>query len=438
MESIEVIFYFAVTLGVLVFVHELGHFLAAKISGMRVEQFSIGWGPRAFGKKKGETDYRVSWLPIGGYVKISGMIDESFDTDHVDQPPQPWEFRSKSVWKRMLVISAGVIMNIFLAIFIFWGITYSTGKLVWETTEVGYVLEGTPGETFGLLPGDRILRLNNEPVESWDEVINGIYLESMAGDLTIDLLRGGQEKPLVIPRSSDSDLGESSLGLIPGDTKIQIMQVEPGKPAEELGLQPGDLLMSLNGTPVYGQQQVVDIIGSQQGKELTVEWQRDGEIMSGQTVPSSEGKIGIALGYKYTGPQHMVSYSLIGSFPIALQQIGSMTFFFVQQVWSMIAGETSFSQNVGGPIKIALLAKQSAEFGLSTYMRFMALLSISLAVLNMLPIPGLDGGHFVFLLYEGTFRREIPSKVKINLNKAGLAFLLALMAFVFYNDIVNL
>src|SRR4030042_6568318 len=137
MQFLETLFYFIVTLGVLVFVHERGHVLAAKLSGMRVDRFSLGFPPRAFGKKIGDTDYCVSWLPIGGYVKIAGMIDESFDTEYLSRPPEPWEFRAKPIWQRMFVISAGVIMNLLLAELIFWGINYTQGKIVRETTEIG-------------------------------------------------------------------------------------------------------------------------------------------------------------------------------------------------------------------------------------------------------------------------------------------------------------
>src|SRR5574341_1271131 len=158
MAVLNSIFYFVVTIGILVFIHELGHFLAAKFFGMRVDRFSIGFPPRAFGKKIGETDYCVSWIPIGGYVKIAGMVDESFDTQFIEQEPQPWEFRAKPIWQRMIVISAGVVMNILLAVFVFWGIIYNQGKVTRPTTEVGYVAPESPAAKAGIRVGDKILR----------------------------------------------------------------------------------------------------------------------------------------------------------------------------------------------------------------------------------------------------------------------------------------
>src|SRR5512143_3932686 len=169
MQILEMVFYLIITLGVLVFVHEFGHFIAAKIFRMRVDCFSIGFPPRAFGKQIGETDYCVSWIPIGGYVKIAGMIDESFDTDHLSKDPSPWEFRSKPIWQRVIVICAGVVMNILLAVAIFWGINYHQGKIIRETTEIGYVQEETAAARAGIRSGDRVVRINGAPVTNWDQ-----------------------------------------------------------------------------------------------------------------------------------------------------------------------------------------------------------------------------------------------------------------------------
>ena len=155
------IFYTGITLGVLVFVHEFGHFIAAKLSGMRVDRFSIGFPPRAFGKKVGDTDYCISWLPLGGYVKIAGMVDESMDTDFANTEPQPWEFRAKPMWKRMVVICAGVVMNLILAVIIFWNIHYVRGKDTMETTEIGYVADSSAAQRAGILPGDHVFSMYN-------------------------------------------------------------------------------------------------------------------------------------------------------------------------------------------------------------------------------------------------------------------------------------
>ncbi len=433
----ETILYFFLTLGVLVFVHELGHFLAAKLCNMRVDRFSIGFPPRAFGKVIGETDYCVSWIPIGGYVKIAGMVDESFDTEQLNEAPKPWEFRSKPIWQRMFVISAGVIMNILLAIAIFWGINYANGRTVREITEIGYVEQGSPAEGLGFKPGDQILLMNETYVSNWDEILTIIYLESMSQDISVTSLRDSKEVTLVIRRGTVPEPADTAFGLTPAHTAVRIEQVEPGKPAETLGLKPGDLLLSVEGIPIKSNRQVISLMGSHRNIPLSAEWQRGSEVFSGTVEPNEEGKIGISIAEHYSGPQTVLSYSIFEALPIALQQFGSVTRGFVTQVWLMIAGESSFTKNVGGPIKIAQMATQSAELGMTAYLAFMAILSISLAILNMLPIPALDGGHFLFLVIEGVIRREIPVKIKLYVQQAGFALLLAFMAFVIYNDISN-
>jgi regulator of sigma E protease len=437
MQILETVFYFVVTLGALVFVHELGHFLAAKLCRMRVERFSIGFPPRAFGKKFGETDYCISWIPIGGYVKIAGMIDESFDTDYLEKPPEQWEFRSKPIWQRMIVISAGVIMNIFLAIAIFWGLNYSKGKILRDTTEIGAVVEHSPAEQLGLKTGDRILSINNQAVSHWEDILNEIYIESMQSDVDVKLQRGSAEMNLMLPRAKIPDPTDTDFGIIPAHTVIMIDQVDPGKPAAELGLQSGDILVALDSIPVGYNQRVIEIVEAHKGKPLHIAWTRNGTQMEGTTVPNSEGRIGVSLGMRYTGPQQHLSYSLFGALPAGISDITWVTVHSFEQIWLMVTGGISITKNVGGPIKIAQFATQSAELGIATYLGFMAVLSISLAVLNILPFPALDGGHLFFLIYEAIFRREVPVKIKLSLQKAGFALLLAFMAFVLYNDIVN-
>lgn len=437
MQFLETVFYFIVTLGVLVFVHELGHFLAAKFFGMRVDRFSIGFPPRAFGKQIGETDYCVSWIPIGGYVKIAGMIDESFDTDYLNKPPEPWEYRAKPIWQRMIVISAGVIMNLLLAIAIFWGINYSQGKTIRETTEIGYVVPGSPAETGGLMKGDRVLSINGAPVSHWDAIGMLVYIENIGQDLIFVVSREGREETLHLPRGSIPEPNESSFGIVPVNTEIVISVVEPGKPADVLGLKPLDVIISLDGIPVSYDAGLREVVQQHAGKPLRVQWKRGDEILSGITTPTEDGRIGIAFGARYTGPVTRLQYSLIEAFPEGIKDIVNATGLFAQQLAQIITGRTAFSQSVGGPIKIAQMATQTAEMGILTYLGFMALLSISLAFLNILPFPALDGGHLLFLVYEGLFRREIPVKIKLGLQKAGFALLLAFMAFVVYNDIMN-
>ncbi len=437
MQFLTTVLYFIITLGVLVLVHELGHFLAAKLFGMRVDRFSVGFPPRAFGKKIGETDYCVSWIPIGGYVKIAGMIDESFDTDFLSKPPEPWEFRAKPVWQRIIVICAGVVMNLVLATVIFWGINYVQGSVVRETTTVGYVAENSPAAKAGLQAGDRVLEINGKPVRNWDEIYSDVYIESLGNDVHFVVDRGGARKELDLSRTAIPEPDQVALGIVPEKTEIVVQTVEPGKPADLLGLKPNDVLLAMNGAPVRLDQKVRETVEASAGKPLEVEWRRDGTVMHGTTVPTMEGRIGITFGARYNGPITRIRYTLLEALPRGVREIGNVTVLFVQQIWQIITGKTPFSQSVGGPIRIAQMATQTAEMGLPTYLGFMALLSVSLAVLNILPFPALDGGHLAFLIYEGVFRREVPIRVKLGLQRAGFVLLLAFMAFVVYNDLVH-
>jgi len=436
MQILNMLFYTAITLGVLIFIHELGHFLAAKFTGMRVERFSIGFPPRAFGKKIGDTDYCISWIPVGGYVKIAGMIDESMDTEFLNRSPEPYEFRSKSMWKRMAVISAGVIMNILLALLIFWGIHFYRGSYVAETTEVGYVFEGSPFDKAGLKAGDKILSVNGKAVAQWDEVQNLIYIENLGNDIFLNLSRDGSQTQVFIPAKEIHQPLENQPGMVVAHTVSIIESVEPGMPAAKMGLKAGDTIISVNGRCV-NQPEIVALINKNAGKTISLSWKRESQVMSDSTPVTKEGRIGIRLGSRYTGPARQIKYSIFQAFPQAVNDLGQSVHLFYLTFSKIFSGKASFRESVGGPIAIAQLATQSAESGFSVFVWFMAQLSMSLAIINVLPIPALDGGHLIMMLYEKVFRREIPNKVKLAIQQAGVILLLAFMIFIIYNDIAR-
>lgn len=437
MEVLNTIFYFLITIGVLVFIHELGHFLAAKLCKMRVDRFSIGFPPRAFGKKIGDTDYCVSWIPIGGYVKIAGMIDESFDTEFINKEPQPWEFRSKPIWQRMIVISAGVIMNIFLAIAIFWGINYINGGYFRQTTEVGYVIPNSAAEKAGFVPGDRIRSINNKAIDHWDAIQTAMYVDLVGDDLTFQIERGGTASTLAIPHTAVPDISDAAFGLLPGFTEAVIDDVLKNKPAETAGLVPGDVILSMNGQRVINQFQVTRIIKSNAAKKIDLELKRGSETVKARVTPTAEGIIGISIDSRYTGPVQHVSYGLFASLPKGVSDVYGATKLFGNSIWRIVVGKASLPKSVGGPIKIAQMATRTAEVGIMSFLGFMALLSISLAVMNILPFPALDGGHLVMLIYEAIFGKPIPHKVQQTVQQAGVVLLLTFMAFVIYNDIAG-
>ena len=437
MHILETALYFVIVLGVLVFVHELGHFLAAKLFGMRVERFSIGFPPRAFGKQIGDTDYCVSWIPIGGYVKIAGMIDESFDTEFLQSEPQPWEFRAKPTWQRIVVLSAGVFMNILLAIAIFWGINVVQGKTVRDTTRVGYVQDGSAGATAGIQIGDSIVAINESPVATWEDLLGDIFIESMSGDVTVRVWREGRAVSLVIPKGSLPETDPGALGISPAKPGIRVTSVESGNPAAQAGITPGDIIVRLGGERVSSDSTMIRIVRAHASVPLVVEWKRGDSLMSATVIPTAQGRIGIGFDPLFGLSVRRVEYSFFEAFPQAVMDVVNYTALTVEQIWNVVTRKTEFSQSVGGPIRIAQMATQTAELGILPFLWFMAVLSISLAFLNILPFPALDGGHILILLIEGVMGRELPVKVKLGIQRAGFFLLIAFMVFVLYNDIMK-
>lgn len=437
MDLISTIFYFLVTIGILVLVHELGHFLAAKLTGMRIDRFSIGFPPRAFGKQIGETDYCISWIPIGGYVKIAGMIDESMDTEFVGKAPEAWEFRSKSFLAKLFVMIAGVVMNILLAVLIFWGINYSQGKFLKETTEIGYVIEQSVAQKIGLFSGDKVQEINNQTVLHWGDINSKIYIENIGKDINIKIRRNGKEVAAFVSQKEMQKLKDQPFGIYPAGSAALVSQTESGKPAEAIGMKPGNIILSIGNEKIFSSEQVIKMVKANAGKEISISWMHDKDTVAGKITPTPEGRIGVGIGTIYTGPKKQIDYSLFEAFPEGVKSVMAATGMFIQAMKQLVTGKVKFSESFGGPIKIAQMATQTAEMGWISYLAFMALLSMSLAIINIVPFPALDGGHIVFLLVEAIIRRDVPVKAKMIIQQAGFYILLAFMAFVIYNDIVN-
>ncbi len=429
------ILYFIITIGVLVLVHEFGHFIAAKLFGMKVDTFSVGFPPRAIGKKIGDTDYCISWVPIGGYVKIAGMVDESFDTDFLKQPPQPNEFRSKPMYQRMIVVSAGVIMNFLLTFMIFYGLNLAAGRMYHATTTVGSVSQNSVAEQVGFKQGDQLLSINRKNVKNWEGIETDLYIDNAVSPVTVKVRRDGQTAALTIPKGTIRP--DKEIGIYPAGMHAVIDSVEPGMPAAKAGLKAGDVISSIDSQTISTSTQVVDLMKARKGKVVNLGIEKGHESSHVTVTPNSDGRIGIIIGMSYTGPVQEVKYNVLSAVPAGVQETVGYTGMLIESLVRVATGKASFSKTFGGPVKIAQLATQSAEMGFTVFLRFMALLSISLAVLNIIPFPALDGGHLAFLTYESIFRREVPAKVKIFAQQVGFALLLLFMAFVIYNDIVH-
>jgi regulator of sigma E protease len=450
----DYIIYFAITIGVLVFIHELGHFLAAKLTGMRADVFAIGFGKRLLGYNKkigfkfgelpkdfdgeGNTDYRLSLLPLGGYVKIAGMVDESFDTKFAATEPQPYEFRSKNFWQKSFVIIAGVLMNLLLAIFIFWGANFFKGKPVTLTTTVGYVKAESPADSLGFQKGDIIKSINGVAVSNWDDLRSEIYINTIGEDLKIKLERGGVEENLFIPRKKIPDLEKKGELIIPDGYKPIVAEVFKDTPAEKAGLLSRDIVLSLNGHELSSSNEFVDIVSHNAGVELNAKILRDKDTLSLAVIPGTDGKIGIAIDNIFLGKSEYKTFGFFESFYVAGADLVNLTKVTFSVGGKVISGQVEFGKAFGGPVRIAQLAAKSADVGIESFLFFLAVLSLSLAIINILPFPVLDGGHLLMIFIETIARREIPVKVKIAINNTGFVLLLLLMAFIIYNDILSL
>jgi len=450
----DYIIYFAITIGILVFVHEFGHFAAAKLCGMRAEVFAIGFGKRLFGWNKitgftfgdlpedfdgqGNTDYRLSLLPLGGYVKIAGMVDESFDTDFADKEPQPYEFRARPTWQKVIVISAGVFMNFLLTLLVFWGTNFFHGKEFTKTTTIGYIDPHSSADSLGFRTNDKILAINGKKVSSWEDVRADILLGALGRDLSVNVQRDNNEKKILIPHDKIPANDKIDLFLIPSGVKPLITEVLKNSPAGKAGVKDGDFLLAMDNVPLYTSKQATEIIQSHKDVALPLMVLRDKDTVNLAVTPGSNGMIGVGLVDEFTGPVVYQKYGFFESFAYGWQDIVRMTDLTISMAGKVIKGKIAFGKAFGGPIKIAQYAVKSADNGILSFVYFLALLSLSLALINIFPFPVLDGGHLVMILIEGITRREIPIKVKIAIQNAGFVILLLLMAFIIYNDIRSL
>lgn len=442
MELLNTILYFLIVIVILVFVHEFGHFIAAKICRMRVDRFYLFFdffNLRLFKFFKGDTEYGVGLFPLGGYVKVAGMIDESMDKSFVEKPPQPWEFRSKPVYQRMFVISAGVIMNALLAFLIFYVIALVRGDDLIDTTTIGYVSKNSIAEHIGLKEGDKVVRVNGTEIKYWEDIYTTVYIDKLGEDLDIKIERGGMPVDFHVPRAELKDISERKLGVYPSGYEPRIAGIVEGKPAEKLGLNKDDLVLEVNGQEVSHQQQFIDLVRENAGKDIVVTWQRGNQTMSGTVRPDADSTIGVLVGSLYLGPVVHKSYNVITAIPQGFDRLYNYgVVMFVKTIWKIIKGNIAFSKAIGGPIKIAQIAGQSAEGGLLSFLNFMAMLSMTLAIINILPFPALDGGHFLFLLWEAIVRKPVPYKVQIVVQNVGIILLMLFMVFIVYNDILHI
>ena len=428
---------FILSLSILVILHELGHFIPAKLFKTRVEKFYLFFDPwfSLFKFKRGETEYGIGWLPLGGYVKISGMIDESMDKEQMKLPPQEWEFRSKPAWQRLIIMLGGVTVNVILGVLIYMMILFVWGEKYLPTANAKYgIYCDTLALELGLQNGDKIISVDNKVVAEFDDIPKEIILNNAK---TLQILRNDSiTKEIIIPETFISKVIKGKDLFIDIGFPCIIDSVLPGKPAEKSGLLKGDQIVSINNieTPFY--MNVTKFLKENKGKNITVKINRSGEIKSIETEVTTEGM----LGFKPKNPTDFFEfetkkYGLVESLSAGINK-GYETFEGYIKQLKIIFTVKDAHEGIGGFITIGKAFDTSWNW--KGFWAFTAFFSIVLAIMNILPIPALDGGHVMFLLYEVFTGRTPNEKFMEYAQYAGMIILLTLMLYANGNDVMRL
>ena len=423
-------------LSILVGLHELGHLLAAKAFGMRVEQFSIGFPPKIWGKKFGDTEYSFGMIPLGGFVKIAGMIDESLDVTAMRAAPQPHEFRSKPAWQRLIVMMGGIIVNVILGVVIFIGFKYTHGDTYLSKQELNKygIVAYELGESIGLKTGDRILNINGEDYERFRDLASPAVLLSSDGYLTVD--RDGKRLTIPIPNDFVDDFAEENNAqkFIFYRLIFDIGAVIEGSPADLGGLQVGDKIIALNDAEIEFYDQLQASMDTLAGTQITLLINRSNVQKTLNIEVNEEGKIGFQA--NRLNEISTIEYTLAESIPLGTELAFSIVWDNIKGFKKIFAGEVSANKSLSGPIGIAKIFGGTWDW--QRFWRITGMLSMVLAFMNFLPIPALDGGHVVFLTWEIITGKKPSDTFLENAQKVGMIVLLALMTYAIINDIIKL
>ena len=430
------------SLSFLVAVHEFGHLIAAKYFGMRVEQFSIGFPPKIWSFKKGETEYAISAIPLGGYVKISGMIDESLDAEAMKQPPQPWEFRSKPAWQRLIVMLGGIFVNVVVGILIFIGITFAFGDtylLKDAINDNGGFQVGPVGESLGLRTGDKIVKINGQDYEYLEDLIRPAMLLGTNPYYTVE--RDGKLIDIPIPEDFIQKFNkkETAGNFIYYRYAPSIAFIQKGSVADGMGIQEGDKILAMNGTPITYFDELTRMLKSNTSDSLYLKVQRGGEVLTLKEDFRDKTTLGVSADASdefYERAELKITYGLMESIPLGAERAFTTLTVQIKAFGKIISGALSPKESLSGPIGI--MQAFGVEWDWEKFWSLTGVLSLVLAFMNLLPIPALDGGHVMFLSYEIISRRKPSDKFLESAQKVGMIFLLGLMVFIFANDIIKL
>lgn len=422
-------------LSILIVLHELGHFWAARAFGIKVEKFYLffdAWGFKLFSINYKGCEYGIGWLPLGGYVKIAGMIDESMDTEAMAQPAQPWEFRSKPAWQRLIVMLAGVTVNVILGVFIFWMLTFKYGETFVPNDGLAYgISPGIVGKEIGLKAGDKVLEINGEKLERFEDLRSSKVL---LGNSTLTVLREGNTENVSVPADILNTISDYGIDeFVMPRLKSKVGEVTDGSAAQKAGLKAGDEILAVDGKDAVFSDQLRTILNDNKGKEVNVTISRDKNQLEMPVKTSPEGTLGF-----YFSPDGIKTETQEFGFFAALPQGASKAWGSLTDnakgLTKVVKGEVKANKAFSGPVEIA----RKLYGGTWDWIKFWSitgLLSMALALMNLLPIPALDGGHAVFLLIEMVKGKPLSDKFMERAQIVGFVLLATLMVFVLGNDI---
>lgn len=435
------LFQFILSISILVILHELGHFIPAKLFKTRVEKFYLFFDPwfSLFKLKIRGTEYGIGWLPFGGYVKIAGMVDESMDTEQLKKPAEPWEFRSKPAWQRLIIMLGGVTVNFFLAWAIYSSLSYFKGEVYHDNSKFESGISVTPaGQKMGLKPGDRILKIDGKPSPRMEtSTINMLFADN------VTVLRGGKEVTFKVDEDGVADvLAENEVKFYfgPRSSSVVIDSLIPKGPAQQSGLMRGDKIVGINGAKIQYFDEITAHLSQLKNQEIVLDIERNNALEKVNVKVDSEGKLGFAVDPKITMNDYEKArvnkkYTFAEAIPRGLTRTIDVLTMQIKQFKIVFNTKTEGYKKVSGPIGIIKQMPETVNW--EFFWGFTAMFSVWLAFLNLIPIPGLDGGHVVFTLWEMITGKPVPQKVLENAQMVGVIFLMGLMILIFGSDIVK-
>ncbi len=419
-------------LSILIVLHELGHFLAARAFGIKVEKFYLffdAWGVKLFKFNYKGCEYGIGWLPLGGYVKIAGMIDESMDTEQLKGEPQPWEFRSKPAWQRLIVMLGGIIVNIVVGVVVFWMLTFKMGNTDIKMDQlVNGIVPGSIGESIGLKAGDKVIAIDGHRIENYSELISSKVL---MGGVALTVERDGATAEVKVPADLLNTLSDKKgeKFIEPRVKTTSVAEVAPGSVASKMGFVKGDSIIAVNETQVPFFDQFKAQIKANSNKTVAIKVLRKGAEVSLQGIVPADAMLGIGINRDYSIKSFTTQYTLMEAFPIGAKKAFTVITDNAKGFGKIFKGEVRADKALSGPIGIATLFGTEVDW--IRFWSLVGMLSMALAFMNLLPIPALDGGHVLFLLVEMIQGKPLSEKFLEKAQMVGFFILLALMVFIF-------